>query len=88
MECILTARWPADFPAVIRTQRDAVETKVKELTSSHVVYPGLAAFMPGGPNEALRPGNIRTPVAFEEIQGLKAAGWCAVRRLSLQRELS
>ena len=79
MECILTARWPADFPAVIRAQREAVETKVKELTSSHVVYPGLAAFMPGGPNELLRKGNIHTPVSFDQIEGLKAAGWCAAQ---------
>ena len=83
MECILTARWPPDFPAVIRAQREAVESKVKELTSSHIVYPGLAAFMPGGPNEKLREGKIRTPVSFEEIDGLKAAGWCvALQRLS------
>lgn len=77
MECILTARWPADFPAVIHAQREAVEAKVKELTSSHTVHPGLAVFMPGGPNEPLRPGGIRTPVSFEQIEGLKAAGWCA-----------
>ena len=83
MECILTARWPPDFPAVIRAQREAVESKVKELTSSHIVYPGRAAFMPGGPNEKLREGKIRTPVSFDEIDGLKAAGWCvASRRLS------
>ena len=85
MECILTARWPADFPAVIRAQREAVESKVKELTSSHIVYPGLAAFMPGGPNEKLRNGKIRTPVSFDEIDGLKAAGWCvASRRLPMR----
>ena len=85
MECILTARWPADFPAVIRAQREAVESKVKELTSSHIVYPGLPAFMPGGPNEKLRDGKIRTPVAFDEIDGLKAAGWCAAARLQRNR---
>ena len=76
MECILLAKVPADFPRVIRLQREAVEARVRELTNSHVVHPGLAAFQAGAPGAALRPGGIRTPVPFSEIEGLKAAGWC------------
>ncbi len=72
MECILSVKVPADFPRVIRMQRDAVETRVRELTNSHIVHPGLPAFKEGA---ELRPGGTRTPVSFDDIAGLRAAGW-------------
>lgn len=75
MECLLTAPSVADFPAALRAQRAAVEAKVRELTSSHVVHPGLACFRPGGANAALRPGAIRTPLPAAAIPGLAEAGW-------------
>jgi hypothetical protein len=54
----------------------AAQARVRELTNSHVVHPGLAVFEDGAHSQ-LRPGNIRKPVSFDQIEGLRAAGWCA-----------
>ena len=64
----------ATFPATIKRQREAVETKIKELTNSHVVHPGLSAFR-DAPGRAMRPGGTLPPVPLEAIPGLAAAGW-------------
>ena len=71
MECILAARWPADFPRVIRAQREAVEARMRQLTNSDAVHSGVDAFR----DAPLRPGGTRQPVAPESIPGLAAAGW-------------
>lgn len=62
---------PADFGAAIRGQRGAVEAKIKELTCSHVVHPGLSHFRDAPP----RPGATRPPLPVASIPGLAAAGW-------------
>jgi histone acetyltransferase len=80
MECILTVKAPADFPRVIRAQREAVEARVRELTNSHTVHNGLAAFRDGPGAPPPRPGGTRAPVPFDDIAGLRAAGWCAAQR--------
>ena len=44
MECALSAQVSyTDFPVMIRQQRKAVDEKVRELSSAHVVYPGARA---------------------------------------------
>ena len=49
MECALEAQISyVDFPKNIRAQRECVEAKVREMTTAHVVYPGLARFKDGG----------------------------------------
>lgn len=73
MESILAVgTLPADFPRVIRAQREAVEAKIREMTNSDTIYPGLAAFREGG---ARRAGDIFAPVAPDSIPGVREAGW-------------
>ena len=73
MESILAVgTLPADFPRVIRAQREAVEAKIREMTNSDTIYPGLAAFREGS---ARRPGDIFAPVAPDSIPGVREAGW-------------
>ena len=71
MECALSAQVSyTEFPVMIRQQRAAVDEKVREMSNSHVVYPGLAQFKgPAGP------GGVRKPVPPEVIKGIKEAGW-------------
>lgn len=75
MECILGAPPPADFRNLIRAQREAVQAKVRSMTSGHVTHPGLAAFKPGGAHAVRRPGGTLTPVPFDAIAGLRDTGW-------------
>ena len=75
VDCVLRPQvWAqvsyTDFPVMIRQQRAAVDAKVRELSNSHIVYPGLAQFKtPAGP------GGVRKPVSIQHIKGVKEAGW-------------
>jgi len=71
MECALSAQVSyTDFPVMIRQQRKAVDEKVRELSSAHVVYPGLEHFK--GEHGT---GGYHKPISPDEIPGLKEAGW-------------
>ena len=71
MECALSAQVSyTDFPVMIRQQRKAVDEKVRELSSAHVVYPGLEHFK--GEHGT---GGYHKPISPNEIPGLKEAGW-------------
>ncbi len=67
------------YPAAVLTRARRVfyhlQAKVREMTSSHIVHSGLAAFAEGQ-NATRRPGGIYHPVSADEIPGLKEAGWC------------
>lgn len=67
MECALhNSLFFSDFPEIIRRQREAVDGKVREMSNSHVVLPGLACF---------RDPTIKKPIKIEDIPGVKEAGW-------------
>ena len=71
MECALEAQISyVDFPKNIRAQRECVEAKVREMTTAHVVYPGLARFKDGGEF-----GKHRITDPLSTIKGLKEAKW-------------
>jgi len=77
MECHLSAQVSyTDFPVMIRKQKLAVDEKVRELSSAHVVYPGLTRFAgeahgPGGTHlDAISPDQ-----ALTHVKGLREAGW-------------
>jgi len=71
MECALEAQISyVDFPKNIRAQRECVEAKVREMTTAHVVYPGLARFKDGGEF-----GKHRITDPLSMIKGLKEAKW-------------
>lgn len=81
MECILAKveLSPSEFPAVIRSQRQAVEAKILEMTNLHVVQPGLEHFGGGGAGAGGAGAGGKGPVAPENIPGVKESGWCALR---------
>lgn len=67
MECALhNSLFFSDFPEIIRRQREAVDGKVREMSNSHVVLPGLACF---------KDPTIKKPIKIEDIPGVKEAGW-------------
>ncbi|KAK3280202.1 hypothetical protein CYMTET_11945 [Cymbomonas tetramitiformis] len=71
MECALSAAISyTDFPRMIRQQREAVDAKVCELSSSHLVYPGLKVWKGHGSR-----ANEKISHPPEKIAGLKEAGW-------------
>ena len=79
MECHLSAQVSyTDFPVMIRTQRQAVAEKIKQLSSAHLVYPGLSRFL----NKPHGSGGVHAPDTYipaseimTTVDGLKQAGW-------------
>jgi histone acetyltransferase len=68
MECKICHRIDyLDLPAIIQRHRDIVFEKIKEISQSHVVHPGLEHFRELG----ARAG----PIAPDDIPGVRAAGW-------------
>ena len=66
MECILDHRVPhVDIPQMVRAQRAALDSRIRGLSQSHVVYPGLQHF-----DEAGR----RKPVDINAIPGAQLTG--------------
>lgn len=53
------------FPDMIKRQRAALDAEIRQLSNSHVVYPGLQHFH----------GSKRTQAPIESISGVKEAGW-------------
>jgi histone acetyltransferase len=56
-----------DKKNIFKIQQDAIMTKIREMSKSHVVYPGLPQFQPGAP-----PGVKVDP---KDVPGLKETGW-------------
>jgi len=67
MECIIQPNIPyLDVPGMVRRQRESVISKIREISNSHLVYPGLQAFKGDGP---------RRSVPIDQIPGIKESGW-------------
>jgi histone acetyltransferase len=61
MECVLRTRINyLDVPGMIKLQRQAVYEKLKEVSNSHIIYPGIEAFKQG-----------RKPMSIDEVPGLR-----------------
>lgn len=66
MECVLHPRiCYTAIPQMVREQRLALDTRVRQISNSHVVHKGLAHFA-SQPHQAL---------AIEDIPGVREAGW-------------
>ncbi len=65
MECVLRPKIPyLDVPGMLRQQRAAVYEKMKEISNSHIVHPGLSIFKEGG-----------KLTSIDQIPGLREAGF-------------
>jgi histone acetyltransferase len=65
MECVLRTKIPyLDVPGMIKSQRAAVYEKMKEISNSHIIHPGIEAFKRGG-----------RLTKIDDIPGLKEAGF-------------
>ncbi|TFK23962.1 hypothetical protein FA15DRAFT_593334 [Coprinopsis marcescibilis] len=68
MQCALVPRVDyLDKKSTFDKQQEAVLTKIREISTSHVVYPGLPQFQPGQPE-----GITLDP---KDVPGLKETGW-------------
>ena len=48
MECVLFPRLPyTELPTVVRSQREALDAKIRGFSNSHIVHPGLQHFADG-----------------------------------------
>ena len=93
MECSIdTSISYKEFPKIIRQQREAVDEKIRELSNSHVVYPGLEYFVKkeasrlaaatGGADSEVKVHRNALErergVKIEDIPGVKEAQWLGV----------
>ncbi|CEO99972.1 hypothetical protein PBRA_007706 [Plasmodiophora brassicae] len=78
MECEINQRINyRRLQEMVTMQRECVEEKIRALSYSHVVYPGLTAF---------REGAKRIPIT--SIDGVEKAGWRPPGRASIRKSLS
>ncbi|KAG6880207.1 hypothetical protein C0992_003871 [Termitomyces sp. T32_za158] len=56
-----------DKPNILAQQQEAVMTKIRQMSKSHIVYPGLPRFQPGEPE-----GITVDP---KDVPGLRESGW-------------
>ncbi|PPQ89713.1 hypothetical protein CVT25_014114 [Psilocybe cyanescens] len=56
-----------DKPSIFKQQTEAILTKIRQKSTSHIVYPGLPQFQPGA-----SPGIIVDP---KSVPGLRETGW-------------
>ncbi|KAG5723750.1 Histone acetyltransferase gcn5 [Termitomyces sp. T112] len=56
-----------DKPNILAQQQEAVMTKIRQMSRSHIVYPGLPQFQPG------EPGGVT--VDPKDVPGLRESGW-------------
>ncbi|KAF2071161.1 hypothetical protein CYY_007516 [Polysphondylium violaceum] len=65
MECVVHPKVTyLDIPSMVKMQRDTLNKKIREISTAHIVYPGLDCFKKGQP---------RIPI--EQIKGIKESGW-------------
>ncbi|KAF8973092.1 hypothetical protein BDZ97DRAFT_1648754 [Flammula alnicola] len=56
-----------DKPSTFKKQQEAIMTKIRQMSKSHIIHPGLPQFQPGTP-----PGVTVDP---KDVPGLKETGW-------------
>ncbi|KAF8904446.1 hypothetical protein CPB84DRAFT_1845394 [Gymnopilus junonius] len=56
-----------DKQAVFKIQQEAVMTKIRQMSKSHIVHPGLPQFQPGAPPDVT--------VDPKDVPGLRETGW-------------
>ncbi|XP_006460787.1 hypothetical protein AGABI2DRAFT_70461 [Agaricus bisporus var. bisporus H97] len=54
-------------PALLARQKEAILSRIKQMSRSHIIYPGLPQFQPGQPE--------RTFVDPRDVPGLRETGW-------------
>ncbi|KAL0037456.1 hypothetical protein WJX79_008831 [Trebouxia sp. C0005] len=65
MECVIVQRLPhTRLPAMIQAQKQALDSRIRQYSRSHVVHDGLSAFQEG-----------HRRVDIGSIPGVKEAGW-------------
>ncbi|DBB09698.1 TPA: hypothetical protein ACH3X3_001341 [Trebouxia sp. C0006] len=65
MECVIVQRLPhTRLPAMIQAQKQALDSRIRQYSRSHVVHDGLSAFQEG-----------HRRVEIGSIPGVKEAGW-------------
>jgi histone acetyltransferase len=66
LECVLHPKIDyLNVRTMLKRQREVVLDQIKQISNSHIVYPGLGVFRSGS----------TTHVAIEDIPGIVAAGW-------------
>ncbi|KZV74420.1 Bromodomain-domain-containing protein [Peniophora sp. CONT] len=68
MQCTLLDKVDyLDVASTVAAQREAILAKIRQMSKSHVIYPGLPQFQPGQPD-----GVIVDP---KDVPGLRESGW-------------
>eukprot|EP01132_Coremiostelium_polycephalum_P004079 gene4079-5107_t len=66
MECVIHPNVPyLDIPSMVKSQRETLMSKIRTISTSHYVYPGLQCFKSG----------IGQRMPIDQIQGIKESGW-------------
>ncbi|CAI9107726.1 OLC1v1007160C1 [Oldenlandia corymbosa var. corymbosa] len=69
MECKIDPKLPyTDLSTMIRSQRQAIDEKIRELSNCHIVYPPIDF-------QKKEAGIPKKPIRVEDIPGLREAGW-------------
>ena len=67
MECSINYRVNyLEIQSMLAKQRECVMEKIRRISNSHIVYPGVKAF---------ESANVKLPIPIEDIPGVKEAGW-------------
>ncbi|KAG5654384.1 hypothetical protein H0H81_003208 [Sphagnurus paluster] len=67
-----------DKPSIFAQQQEAVMTKIRQMSKSHIVYPGLPQFQPGAPEGVT--------VDPKDVPGLRESGWTVTMALNETRQ--
>jgi histone acetyltransferase len=69
MECRIDQKLPyTDLSTMIRSQRQAIDEKIRELSNCHIVYPGIDF-------QKKESGIPKKNIKVDDIPGLREAGW-------------
>ncbi|KYQ93060.1 bromodomain-containing protein [Tieghemostelium lacteum] len=65
MECVIHPNVPyLDIASMVKLQRETLNKKIREISTSHIVYPGIQDFKHG-----------QRRIAIENIKGIEGSGW-------------
>lgn len=78
MECVLHPTLPyGDLSGMVRAQKEALDSRMRELSKGHVVHPALARSTRPLPKGEAHPQQREVPVPVDvgSIPGVRSAGW-------------